>query len=239
MISIRDLFTKALLVIRNDYVVLLPSLIVAFLVMLNSGLLKGTLTAEGAGINAQAVLVLITSALINLLAQAVTIVLGNMLYHKEPPNIADAFVKALVRFPALIFLLFFSFLAASIVAVPVSQLPKIAATVLWIPLLFFFMIFFQLFPVIILLEDTSLTGYFRIAFALFKETAPNLLRFFVAIALISTLTILIGLPLSALGEASAAKKLLLPFLQGLSSAFVILLSVIFYQENKTSIRADA
>jgi hypothetical protein len=238
-ISMRTLFARTFTLIRHDYVVLLPSLIVAFLVTLNSGLLKGTLAAEDAAVNGRAVLVLITTALVNLLAQAVTIVLGNMLYNKEPSDIAVAFKKAFLRFPILVFLMFFSFLSASIIALPVSQLPKIAATILWVPLLFFFMVFFQLFPVIILLEDVPLLGYFRIAFTMFKETTPNLLRFFVVIAMVTTLTILIGLPLTALGEASIAKKIILPFLQGLSSAFVVLLSVIFYQENKTSIRADA
>jgi len=121
----------------------------------------------------------------------------------------------------------------------INVLPKLAGSILVIPLIFIIMVFFQLFPVVVLLESATALGCVRIMFVLFKEKSVELLRYFLSIMLISLLTVIIVAPLGAAADPTALKKLLMPLLQGFSSALVTIISVIFYLEVKTRVRADA
>ncbi|MFC1517526.1 hypothetical protein ACFL5G_03100 [Candidatus Margulisiibacteriota bacterium] len=238
MIRIGMLFRNSWQLIRADYVVILPYLISSFILMITSRSLIGEQPLDPSGKLTKELLIFYSLGwLITLLAQATTIFMANKLSKKVIPDIASSFIDTLKHFPLLSFLMIFSMLILISLGVILSQFLKNYFVYAAIPLVMFTLVFFQLFPVIILLERTTLWNYFKLTINFIKNNISNTIRFFLSISIISLFTLLLIALLDSSGAFS--KDILAPLLQGLSGASITLISVVFYQEAKSTFSVNA
>ncbi len=238
--SILQLLQRTFEVIRTDSVVLFPSLIVAFLMVLSGNLLQGILTPDSTMVpSGRTIAALITAAALNLLGQAMTTVLAAEALDGNIPNIAKAFIISVKRFILLSTLMLMSVCVAGAFAFLVNLLPKPIGTVIWIPMIFVLMTFFQLFPVIIMLEMTSVFGHIRIVSGIFRDRFQDLLRYFLVITLFSVGAVVLSIPASMSGTPMLIKKIVPPLVQGMSGALTVIVSVVFYRTVKRQVRTDA
>lgn len=238
--TVTQLLTQSFRVVRTDTVVLFPSLIVAFLLALNGDLLQGLFVPDRSTLpSGKALLFLLLATALNLFAQAMTIILVAETLDEHDRDIAGSFTRSLKRFPVLAGLMLLCVTVAGGLALLTTLLPKTVGTVLSIPMTFLFMTFFQLLPVVIMLEQAPFFGHLRITAELFRYRFQELLRYFLVIMLFGIGAVMLSAPIGAEGIPAPLKKLVPPVLQGLSGALTIIVSVILYRSAKRRVNTNA
>ncbi|MBU0581372.1 MAG: hypothetical protein KKA19_09380 [Candidatus Margulisbacteria bacterium] len=236
-ISTSLLLKKSFQIIRLDYAVLLPYFISSFLlVLLSSFFLKGQAELTE-NISPELFMFYLAAWLFALLAQATTVFMAQKLANNTIPNIAESFSQAITRFPLLVFLLLISMFFFVGIGLLLNYLLKNYFYYAALPLIMFTLVYFQIFPVIILLEKASFFEYYRLVINYFRNNISNIIRFFLGISIISLITILLVSSLDTTGSFS--KEVLSPLIQGLSGAIITIISVIFYQVTKSIISINA
>ena len=232
------LIKKAFQLLKFDYTILLPYLISSFILLLLSNQLIKT-PQNGAAVKFTPELAYFYSIgwLITLFAQAMTIFMTRDALQKKALDLAVVFVQTIKKFFILCILLLLSMFISVVIGVLLKQFLQNYLIYAAIPLGMFVLLFFQLFPVIILMEKYNFIGYFKAAFTFMKNSAYNLIRFFLGISIISLISILLIGSLESAGAFS--KELISPFLQGFSGALITLISTIFYLEARSTISANA